>query len=89
MSEGDLSFTQLGARRHKGEILVDLFYRSAGIGGQLYKQLEPEVTQALQQLYPGRVTIERDYRKIVPVRPRPNQTMQSTAGRRTASPSYD
>ncbi len=89
VSEGDLSFTQLGARRHKGEVLVDLFFRSAGIGGQLYKQLEPEVTQALQQLYPGRVTIERDYRKIVPIHPKPNQTMQPTSGRRTASSSHD
>ena len=82
MSQGDLSFTQLGARRYRGHVLVDLFYRSAGVGGQLYHQLEPEVTQALQDLYAGRVTIERDYRRIVPVRPTPNQSLQLTAGRR-------
>jgi len=69
MSEGDLSFTQLGARRYKDLILVDLLFRSAGIGGQLYKQLEPEVTQALQQLYPGHVRIEHDYGKIIRVHP--------------------
>ena len=69
MSQGDLSFTQLAARRYKGDILVDLFYRSAGVGGQLYRQLEPEVTQALEQLYSGRVTVEHDFRKIVPVYP--------------------
>ena len=79
MSQGDLSFTQLGARRYKGHVLVDLFYRSAGIGGQLYHELEPEVTQALQNLYAGRITIERDHRRIVPVRPIPNQAMKPTA----------
>jgi hypothetical protein len=79
MSQGDLSFTQLGARRYKGHVLVDLFYRSAGVGGQLYHQLEPEVTQALQDLYAGRITIERDYHRIVPVRPTPNQSLQPTA----------
>lgn len=81
MSEGDLSFTQLGARRHKSEVLVDLYFRSAGIGGELYKKLAPEVTQALQQLYPGRVTIERDSRRIVPVRPRPSREIQAAAAR--------
>ena len=79
MSQGDLSFTQLGARRYKGHVLVDLFYRSAGVGGQLYHQLEPEVTHALEDLYLGRVMIERDRRKIVPVRPTPNQSMKPTA----------
>jgi hypothetical protein len=79
MSQGDLSFTQLGARRYKGHVLVDLFYRSAGVGGQLYHQLEPEVTQALQDLYAGRITIERDHRRIVPVRRTPNQSLQPTA----------
>jgi hypothetical protein len=82
MSQGDLSFTQLGARRYKGHVLVDLFYRSAGVGGQLYHQLEPEVTQALQDLYAGRITIERDHLRIVPVRPTPNQSLQPTASRR-------
>jgi len=69
MSEGDLSFTQLGARRHGDAVLVDLLFRSAGIGGQLYKKLEPEVTQALQRLYPGQVRIEHDYSKIVRFNP--------------------
>ncbi|HXI41992.1 MAG TPA: hypothetical protein VNH83_18555 [Bryobacteraceae bacterium] len=69
MSEGDLSYTQLGARRYKSMVLVDLLFRSAGIGGQLYKQLEPEVTEALQQLYPGQVRIERDYQKVIRVHP--------------------
>jgi hypothetical protein len=89
MSQGDLSFTQLGARQYKGHVLVDLFYRSAGVGGQLYHQLEPEVTQALQDLYAGRITIERDHRRIVPVRPTPNQALQPTATRRTAQFSDD
>ena len=69
LSEGDLSFTQLGARRYKDMVLVDLLFRSAGVGGHLFKQLEPEVTQALQQLYPGRVRIEHDYGKIIRVHP--------------------
>jgi len=82
MSQGDLSFTQLGARRYKGRVLVDLFYRSAGVGGQLYHQLEPEVTHSLEDLYSGRVMIERDRSRIVPVRPTPNQSLQPTASRR-------
>jgi hypothetical protein len=69
LSQGDLSYTQLGARRYKDTILVDLLFRSAGIGGQLYKQLEPEVTATLQRLYPGEVRIEHDYQKIVRVNP--------------------
>jgi len=69
LSQGDLSYTQLGARRYKDTVLVDLLFRSAGIGGQLYKQLEPEVTAALQQLYPGEVRIEHDYHKIIRVHP--------------------
>jgi hypothetical protein len=73
MSEGDLSYTQLGARRYKNTVLVDLFFRSAGIGGQLYKQLEPEVTEALQELYGGQVRIEHDYQKIIRVYPPPTR----------------
>jgi hypothetical protein len=73
MSEGDLSYTELGARRYKNTVLVDLFFRSAGIGGQLYKQLEPEVTEALQELYGGQVRIEHDYQKIIRVYPPPTR----------------
>jgi hypothetical protein len=69
MSEGDRSYTQLGARRHNGIVLIDLLFRSAGIGGQVYKRLEPEVTEALQQLYPGQVRVEHDYQKIIRVHP--------------------
>jgi hypothetical protein len=69
LSQGDLSYTQLGARRYKDTVLVDLLFRSAGIGGQLFKQLEPEVTSALQHLYPGEVRIEHDYQKIIRVHP--------------------
>src|ERR1700682_4011793 len=70
LSQGDLSYTQLGARPYKDTVLVDFVFRSAGIGGQLYKQLEPEVTEALQQLYPGQVRIEHDYHKIARVHPK-------------------
>ena len=69
LSEGDLSHTHLGARRHGDVIVVDLLFRSAGVGGKLFRELEPEVTQALQKLYPGAVRIERDYRKLIAVHP--------------------
>ena len=66
-AEGDLSFTHLGARTHKDVILVDLIFRSAGLGGQLFKKLLPEVEQELQRLYSGSVRIERDREKMIAV----------------------
>jgi hypothetical protein len=68
-SAGDRNFTDLGARRHDGTFIVDLLFRSAGVGGDLFRQLEPEVQQALERLYPGAVRVVRDPKKLVPIPP--------------------
>ncbi len=62
-SAGDRNFTDLGARRHGDTLVVDLLFRSAGVGGDLFRLLEPEVQQALERLYPGAVRVIRDPKK--------------------------
>jgi hypothetical protein len=66
-SAGDRNFTDLGARKHNDTLIVDLLFRSAGVGGDLFRLLEPEVQQALERLYPGAVRMVRDPKKMVAI----------------------
>jgi hypothetical protein len=68
-SAGDRNFTDLGARGHNDTLVVDLLFRSAGVGGDLFRQLEPEVQQALERLYPGAVRVVRDPKKLIAIPP--------------------
>jgi hypothetical protein len=63
---GDLSYTHLGARLHEDLIVVDLIFRSAGLGGELFHQLEPEIEQALREIYGNQVSVVRDRTKLIP-----------------------
>ena len=66
-SAGDRNFTDLGARQHNDTFIVDLLFRSAGVGGDLFRQLEPEMQQTLERLYPGAVRVVRDPKKMVAI----------------------
>lgn len=64
--EGDTSFTFLGARKKDSKMIVDLGFRSAGIGGKLFNQLHSEVGRDLRELY-GSSVQEIDTSKMIPI----------------------
>lgn len=66
IAKGDLSYTHLGARLYEEMIVVDLIFRSAGLGGKLFHQLEPEIEQALRDIYGSQVSVIRDRTKLLP-----------------------
>lgn len=77
--KGDLSYTYLGARRHNDEVIVDLAFRSAGVGGDDFKKLQPEIEQALRKLYGDSVRVIRDRAKMILVlAKRPNEAPATT-----------
>jgi hypothetical protein len=63
--QGDTSFTRLGARKYGGKILVDVCFRSAGIGGELYGKLRSEVEAKLRHLYGDSLSVEDNPQKII------------------------
>jgi len=64
---GDRSFTDLGARKKDDGIIVDLYFRSAGIGGKEFRQLKPEVETILRDLYGKQFKTIRDRAKQIPI----------------------
>jgi len=85
---GDRTFTDLGARRHDGEIIVDLQFRAAGLGGKEYRKMKPEVANLLHNLYGDQVETIEDWNDQVPImKPEQNKALHGTAGGRAdASP---
>ena len=64
--EGDLSYTNIAARLSGDMIVVDLMFRSAGFGGKLFHELEPEIEQAMREIYGNRLSVLRDKTKLIP-----------------------
>jgi len=66
-STGDATFTALGAR-HIGDIIViDIFFRSAGLGGKKFRTMEKELDSALSKMY-GNALIRVSPDEYIPIR---------------------
>lgn len=79
-AEGEQSFTEIGARMHEGKVVVDLLFRSAGVGGDLYRQLKPKLTDELRMIYGNDLVIVEDPVRMVPLSP-PNTSLERTRDR--------
>jgi hypothetical protein len=75
--EGERSFTAIGARMHEGKVVVDLLFRSTGVGGDLYRQLKPKLTDELRKIYGEDFVIVEDPAKMAQQSP-PNTSFERT-----------
>jgi hypothetical protein len=76
--EGDLSYTALGARIHEGVVVIDLVFRSAGIGGDRFREIKPRVVEELRAIYGADLAIEEDHGRMVPIPVPPNTSLERT-----------
>jgi len=64
---GDASFTFLGVRQVGEFGVVDLSFRSAGVGGQLFNELRIELLQDLKVTFGTGGVEERDPKNLIPI----------------------
>ncbi len=64
---GDASFTFVGVRRAESLAVVDLSFRSAGVGGELFKKLESELTEDFRKTFGDGAVQRRERATFVPM----------------------
>jgi len=66
-STGDASFTALGARHIGDMIVIDIFFRSAGLGRKKFRAIAKELDSALSKMY-GKALIRVSPNQYIPIR---------------------